>query len=381
MKIATNVHRDAFGGITISNLALFNWLEEKQDTIVGIEFVSTRHILGPSIFRHYDPAFFRHHIINCLDIVPRRRWERAWSQASLRAQWDVLVETAKDVLRREQPDVVLLNGTYYAPWILAVAAQELGIPTVLRYAGVLQKEVAHKGYFTRRRLLAYERWVAGMADAHIYPSALCRDVVEREILGRPAARGVVIPNPVDAHSQMPRRTAGRYTIAAVGRWTPIKNFQAFIALHENLRAERWPHRAILVTSARDRRLHIPETIERRDPMSFEDLQRFFRAVHLLVVPSHFETFANVAAEAVVLGASVLVSERVGFSEILRKAGLGRMVITDFDDPARVVKAVKRLAGTRLLKREQQAVAALLDSHVVHRRILSELQGVLKRAAD
>ncbi|TAK05532.1 glycosyltransferase [Patescibacteria group bacterium] len=382
MKIATNVHRDAFGGITISNLALFNWLEKKEDTIVGIEFVMSRHVLGPSIYRHFDPAFFQHHIINAIDIIPRLPWEKAWNREALRRRWDVLVETAKEVLRREVPDVVLLNGTYYAPWILATAAQELGIPTVLRYAGVLQREINPKaGYFTRRRLLAYERWIASMADAIIYPSSLCRSVVETDILGRPATHGTVIPNPVEAHGQLARRPAGRYTIAAVGRWSRIKNFQAFVALHENLLAERWPHRAVLVTSYRERKFHVPETIERTDPMSHEDLQKFFRSVHLLVVPSHFETFCNVAAEALVLGTSVLVSENVGFSEILRKAGLGRMVIKNFDDPARVVTAVKRLAKTRLLKKEQAAVAKLLELHLVHHRILTVLQSVLTRSVD
>lgn len=58
MKIATNVQRDAFGGITISNLALFDWLQDKDMTIVGIEYVNARHFMGAIIFRHYLPSFF-----------------------------------------------------------------------------------------------------------------------------------------------------------------------------------------------------------------------------------------------------------------------------------------------------------------------------------
>jgi hypothetical protein len=55
MKIATNVHRDAFGGITISNLALFDWLEGGEDTIVGIEYLTNRHATAAVIFQppHY----------------------------------------------------------------------------------------------------------------------------------------------------------------------------------------------------------------------------------------------------------------------------------------------------------------------------------------
>ncbi len=377
MKIATNVQRDAFGGITISNLALFNWLEEQKDTIVGIEYVIGRHIMGPVVFRRYDPSFFRHHIVNGIDIIPRLPWEKAWSLAALRRRWDVLVEETKDILRREVPDVVLINGTYYAPWILATAARELGIPTVLRYAGVLQREVGHWGYLPRRRLLAYERSIAETADAIVYPSQLCRSVVEAEIMRTSAARSVVIPNPVEARVLPSRRPGGRFTMAAVGRWSRIKNFQAFVALHETLRAERWPHRAMLVSGAYDRRI-VPETVEIVPSMSHDDLQRFFRSIHLLVVPSLFETFCNVAAEAVILGTPVLVSEQVGFSEILRKAGMQRMVVHDFDDPDRVAEVVKRLAKKPVLKTEQRRVAELLDSQVVHRRMRAVLDGVLRR---
>ena len=182
MKIATNVHRDAFGGITISNLALFDWLEDKEDTIVGVEYVTSRHIQGAIIFRRYLPSFFSHHIISGIDIIPRYSWEKV---SRLRKRWDILVETTKNVLRQEAPDLVLINGTYYSPWILAQAAHELGIPIVLRYAGVLQREVTQKSYFTKQRLLKYERWIADTADAIIFPSTLCKTVVENEILKKP----------------------------------------------------------------------------------------------------------------------------------------------------------------------------------------------------
>jgi glycosyltransferase involved in cell wall biosynthesis len=190
---------------------------------------------------------------------------------------------------------------------------------------------------------------------------------------------VVIPNPATASTVRRRKRNARFTIAVIGRWTPVKNFQAFIALHRALLDARWPHRAIMVTSFWDERFGIPETIERRDPMSTDDLHIFYQSVDLLVVPSHFETFCNVAAEAVVHGAAVLVSERVGFSDILRAAGLGRMIIPSFDDTEVVATAVKHLAQHRLTKRERDAVATLLDSHGVHRRIMEVLSSVLRAA--
>lgn len=374
MKIATNVQRDAFGGITISNLALFDWLEGKNDTIVGIELITARHILGAVIFRRYLPSFFSHHIINGMDVVSRFSWEQ---MGNPRKKWRVLIETIKNILREEAPDVVLVNGTYYISWILAQAAKDLGIPIVLRYAGVMQREISHKNYFTRRRLLAYERWLASTADAIIFPSSLCRQVVEREILGYPIKRGVVIPNPAKAHVSKRLGSVGRFVIAAIGRWSPIKNFQSFIALHKTLLEGHWPHRAIMVTSHWDEKFGIPETIERQDSMSHDDLQRLYHSIDLLVVPSQFETFCNVAAEALVNGTSVLVSKNVGFSEVLRKAGLGRMVVDSFDDPIKVAEAVKRLAKTKLTKKERDKVVSLLDPQEIHQHILRVLNKVIK----
>lgn len=374
MKIATNVHRDAFGGINISNLALFDWLKDRDDAIVGVEVIIGRHILGPVMFRHYLPSFFRHHIINGIDIIPRFPWEK---RINPRKKWKVLIETVKQILRQEAPDVVLINGTYYAPWILAQAAADLGIPIVLRYAGVLQKEVGHKNFFVRRRLLAYEKWLASIAAAIIFPSDICRKVVENEILGHPHKKSFIIPNPAAPRKVYVRPKNGRYILAAIGRWTPIKNFQSFIALHNELLRHDWQHRAVMVTSHQAERYSIPETVERKDSMSHEELLKFYRSVDLVIVTSHFETFCNVAAEAVVSGTSVLVSKNVGFSEILIKAGLKRMVIDSFENPKKVAEAVKGLAKTKLSQKEIRAVAGLLDPHLIHQRFVGVLERVIK----
>ncbi len=374
MKIATNVHRDAFGGITVSNLALFDWLKDKEDTVVGIEIITARHLLGPEIFRHYLPSFFHHHIINGIDIMPRFSWEK-WG--SPRKKWSILIEKTKDILRQESPDVVLINGTYSTPWILAQAAQELGIPLVLRYAGVLQKEVSHKNFFIKRRLLAYERWLASSATSIIFPSRVCQKIVEKEIVGHAVQRSMVIPNPAVPPKNLMRRKAGRFTICAIGRWTSIKNFQAFVALHHELLSQQWQHRAVMVTSYWDKAFDIPETIEKKKQMSQEDLFKFYRSIDLLVVPSHFETFCNVAAEALVSGTSVLVSKNVGFSEILIKCGLKRMVIDSFDNPVKVAQAVQRIAKTKLSQSEIKKVACLLNPQGIHQSMLDVLNSVIK----
>jgi len=133
----------------------------------------------------------------------------------------------------------------------------------------------------------------------------------------------------------------------------------------------------MVTSRWDEKFGIPEAVERKNPMSHEDLLKFYRSVDLVVIASHFETFCNVAAEALVCGTSVLVSKNVGISEILIKAGLKRMVIDSFDSPVKVAEAVKRISKKRMSAREVKLVASLLDSQIIHQRIVDVLNKVIK----
>ena len=378
MKIATNVDRDAFGGITISNLALFDWLADGDATVVGIEYVTRRHVLGAAIFQKYSQAFFRHHIIGSFDIVRKYPWTKAWN---LKKKWRVLIDETKKVLIQEFPDVVLINGTYSLPWILAQAASEMHIPIVLRYAGVMKKEVENLPYFVRRRLARHEQEIALLADAIIFPSNVCKEVVEREVLFRSLPEATVVPNPIGSISKVSRNRAANsvYTIACVGRWTKVKNFQAFFALHKALLSIGWNHRAVLVTQPT--RTQIPKTIERHGPMTHRELEDFYTTVDLVVVPSHFETFSNVAAEAIAHGCSVLVSRNVGFSEVLREAGLERMIISSFDNAADVAEAIQRIAQKKLTEKERRAVLRILDSHRIHEEIYNILDSILSRSRE
>lgn len=375
MVIATNVNRDAFGGITISNLALFDWLENKEDSIIGVEFFVSRRTTAALVFRRYDPVFFQHHIVNALDIFARDPWYAIGSERSLRKKWAVLVDTTKAILREGKPDVVLVNGTIFSSWIMKAAAQELNIPIVVRYAGVLKKETTEFGFFARRHLMRHEQSIAQSAHTIVFPSTVCREVVETEIIGKTLKDAVVIPNPAERGVPVPkRRKASVYTIAAVGRWTSVKNFPAFVALHRELLRSRWKHQAILVTTSADRAREVaPKTMKIRPAMDTAQLRAFYRSVDLVVVPSHFETFSNVAAEALLLGTPVLVSEQVGFADILKAAGLKRMVIPSFEDPAVVASAIKKLAKTKLSAKERAEVARLIDPQRVHDRLLRVLR--------
>ncbi len=106
-------------------------------------------------------------------------------------------------------------------------------------------------------------------------------------------------------------------------------------------------------------------------MSPTGLKRFYVTQGLVICPSIFETFGNVAMEAACLGIPVLVSEKMGCAEILRQVGLSNMVV-NFDDNEMVLAKVKELCGQYIMPKQMNALHKLLD----YRFIGDEIESVL-----
>lgn len=137
-----NVTRDYLGGITISNINLLNFLHGTGRGVMGIELNGRKYMPGATAFWHFSPDWFEHHIINIHDQPIIKQINNSKNLKELENRYRPTIKMLKKILSQERPDVVLLNGTYYMPWLLSIAAHELKIPIVLRYAGVLTKETA-----------------------------------------------------------------------------------------------------------------------------------------------------------------------------------------------------------------------------------------------
>jgi len=57
--------------------------------------------------------------------------------------YEPLIKAYLSIILEERPDLVLLNGTYYLPWCLYLAAKRAGVRTVIHYHGCLTKETQH----------------------------------------------------------------------------------------------------------------------------------------------------------------------------------------------------------------------------------------------
>lgn len=375
MRIATNVTREYMGGITISNINFLNSLHGQGGSVIGLELNAKRYIQGATAFWHFPPEWFEHNIINIHDMPIQKAIYSSVNLKDLEKKYWPVIEIIKDVLKKDKPDIVFLNGTYYIPWLISIAAYELKIPIVLRYAGVYSKETEKSKPKARKFFSEIEKSFQKRVSYFIFPSHLCRDLVEKEVAKRKIKKSFIIPNPVRIPSSMNaiQRSVER-RIAAVGRWDGIKNFGAFFEIHKILNKDGWKHEASFVTS--DAKIKsMPKTINRLAPMTHDGLFRFYSSQGLIISPSLFETFGNVPMEAACLGIPVLVSDNMGCAEVLKMAGLENMVIS-FSDLNKVAKRAKELCGQQIMPKQINNLRKILDPNVINDEVLA----VLKEAA-
>jgi glycosyltransferase involved in cell wall biosynthesis len=375
MKIVTNITREHIGGITRSNISFLDFLHKTEDRVVGVELMAKRCIKGATIFNHLAHDWFEHYIINLPDISLTKVIKYAKNISIVEKRYREIIDLIKDILIKEKPDVVFLNGTYYIPWLISIAAYELKIPVVLRYAGVYSKETERlkpkfKKFFNNIEKSFYKR-----VNFLIFPSLLCKKVVEEEILHKKIFKYSIIPNPFNLPKIKHVIKNSKDRIAAVGRWDGIKNFRKFFEIHKDLKKENWKHEASFVTN--DCKIKkFPKTIRRISPMEHEEILKFYSSQGLIICPSVFETFGNVPVEAVCMGTPVLVSDNMGCAEVFKQVGLDNMVIS-FSDRELVLERIKQLCGYKISPKNINDLKKILNPREINLQIMSILKEVIK----
>jgi len=369
MKIAINLTREKVGGITSSNINLINYLYKLNYEFTGIELVGKMHMEGPAIFRSFAPEIFDHHIIGIHHLPLNNILRRSNSLQEVKKAYREPIKIVRNILKENRPDVILLSGTYYLPWLISIAAKKEKIPVVLWYSGVLTKEMEHKSPRVRKIFLWIEKALVKNASKIIFPSELCQKTVEEMVMKKKIKKGCVIPNPMASIFTDPSVVddSNDRTISAVGRYTWIKNFDAYFKLHLELQRRNWRHTATFVTNPDANLENVPKSIKCLTSMKPDALKNFYLKQGLIICPSTFETFGNVPMEAACLGVPVLVNENMGCAEILRKVGLANMVIS-FDDIGKVADRVEQLCDQEILPTQLNALKKLLDTNFVSEKI-------------
>ena len=379
MKIAINLTRDNVGGITSSNLNLVNYLYKLDYEFIGLELTSRIYMKGPTLFRHFDPEVFDHHILNIHHLPLMDALKRSRTIKDVENVYKEPIKIIRGILNETRPDVVLLSGTYYLPWLISIAAKKENIPVILWYSGVLSKETEHYPDTLRKLFLSMEKAVVKNSSQIIFPSVLCKKIVEELVVKGKIKNSYVVPNPVASIFTDPSAVDASIErrIAAVGRYSKIKNFDTYFALHSELQKRKWRHTASFVTNPDANLKTMPKSVELLPSMAVEGLKKFYLSQGLIVCPSTFETFGNVPMEAACLGIPVLVSETMGCAEVLKKVGLANMVIS-FDDIGKVTDRAQELCGQSILPKQLNALKRILDNNFVSEEIRAVLDNAAKK---
>ncbi|MFA5369044.1 MAG: glycosyltransferase family 4 protein [Candidatus Paceibacterota bacterium] len=376
MKVAINITREPLGGITSVNLNLLNHLHGSNISFLGIELNAFRKFKSSVAYRHLSPNWFNHQIISICDFSINEIIKNVDNLKEIEKIFNPIIEIVREILRKEKPDVFLINGTYYVPWILSIAARKEGIPIVLWYAGVLAKETAHFKQKQRDIFLEMEKNIIKNSSTIIFPSQICKDTVLGEVSNaKKVEEGTVVPNPISPifTKEKKQKKILKNKIAFIGRYAPIKNIEAFISLHLLLKEKGWKHEATIVNGKEHKFIkNIPDDIKIISMMPSEEMKSFYQKQSLVISPSHFETFGNVPVETACTGIPVLVNKNMGCSEVFYQAGLEEMVV-DFDDLESVANKTINFCGKIIESSKVKNLKDLVSCENISKKIVKILK--------
>ena len=297
----------------------------------------------------------------------------------LEAAYAGVIEAFRLKLKEECPDVVLVNGTYAVPWCLMLAAHSLQLPVMLYYHGSLTKETEHwKEAGAREILRKVEASFDRRRVKYIFPSILVKDFVEQHVYMRRLYRKnvAVLPNPIPEEFFSAESRKSRRRIGFIGRWTRIKN-TAFLERFVELNHKAGKPFDIYVLTDPESREHAGKRLHDRvrfvSPREESaSLAAFYGGMSAIICPSHFETYGNVAQEAVASGTPAYVSRNMGVSEVFERAGLGHLIV-DFEKPRAVFEALQNDADLEIPMDARRALREEAGAEVVHRKLLEYIR--------
>lgn len=262
-----------------------------------------------------------------------------------------VIQLVEKWLQDSTVDLVFLNGFSLLNWVFLKAADRAGVPIVSQHAGVWKKEVFISGQTAfsagaRRAFYDMERDLYKWSTHHIFLNQFSKQVFidsyncENSINKKVS----IIPLPIDFKNNQKRISKESISIGMVARWDRIKNHAAFLRLADSpAKPKGWElHSVVKIppTSTSSVAAHYKEKIKIHEPMEHGALGVFYKQIDVLVLPSYFETFGGVAAEAFLSGTPVIVSKTTGFSELLHRFKLDDHIIEPSISGRKMVKIIQ-----------------------------------------
>lgn len=264
---------------------------------------------------------------------------------SYKAQWELRVRNndfsfvpyylaeVERFIEIQKPDVALVNATGSLGYILSAACSAKGIPYFSAVHGFHSLEEGITNTAPERRIIGNSQKVAYVSE-HARETAKAMGIIHPE--------NTVLYNTLDPNFIRLEDPIDPNGVAWVGRNHPVKNLGLFLEI-----ARAAPEKACDVITMPPLISDIPHNLNVVMPLETPvDLSGFYNNHSLLVSTSLYETFGNVALEAVASGIPAIVPDTMGVKEVFKKFGLGDFVVEGLERDE-FLKKIRDLDGYRV----------------------------------
>jgi len=286
----------------------------------------------------------------------RKSYKMDLSKSQLIQYFQPILEELETVFDLQKPDVVFLNGFSLANWWILYVAHKKNVPVVIQHAGIWKKEIMRgKDTFSaalRKIFYDMERDTIKWCAHHIFLNEFSKKVFMNlySIKRQKSFASSIIPLPIElpvftvSHKSKYNKE-GIVNIGMVARWDSIKNHSALLRLAQStIRPKNWMmHSVVAVNASRsDFAKEYVSFINIVEPMPPEKLTGFYQAMDIILLPSNFDVSPTVAAEALLVGKPVIISDQVGWVNDFIKFGLKDHIVSPKISGAALVLTIQNV---------------------------------------
>lgn len=292
----------------------------------------------------------------------------------LEKKYESIIQIYQKAIQKEKPNIILINGTYYMPWCLLVASERENIPAVIHYHGILAKEIQNWKKSKRKIFLEMEKYFDKKNLFYIFPSKITKNTVEKEVFCHKIKKYSILPNPVPMHFFAKKNKVEKKNIGVVSRWAGIKNVQFCEKLAEYNQNQGGKFVLNIITNLNvkgKKYKKLSKLVKFHKPKTYKKLALFYRNMGVIISPSHFETYGNVAKEALASGTPALISPNMGVSETFKKLGLSDWII-EFDSVKSVYNKIENTMGKTVSEKTKNKMKKLYAPNKIFKELVSIL---------
>ncbi len=377
MKILTNIRFAQTAGIAQVALSFLDFVENRKNNDANVVAVNiankNKKSYRKTSNKKTSTISIGTRIPNIAKVIKNTK-----TLDQVQKRYKNIINIYQEAIKKEKPDIILINGTYFMPWCLLIASEKEGVPAILHYHGVLTQETQNWKKRHKKIFLDMERCFDKKNLFYIFPSKITKNVVEKKVFLHKIKKCRVLQNPVPAHFFSDKKRKKKMNIGIVSRWTAVKNvrFCEKLAEYNQKRGAKFVVNIITDLYEKNKKYKkLSKIVKFHKPTSSKKLASFYRNMGVVISPSHFETYGNVAKEAIASGTPAMVNPNMGVSETFKKLGLKDWII-NFDSVKSVYKKIEDVANQTVNNNVKEKIKKLYAPHKIFNELLSILDNAV-----